>query len=487
MSKRLISIEDSALITSGVSVSEHVRKAPLWVNSSNVEFNDGKVRKQKGWAAPITEPAASQIRGMNQVVKAGVQTLYWGDLTALHKWNSATVTTEGTGYTLLENATVNSPAGMWSLEPWGTFMTACNGTTDDGLLVDKQDGNGFVAMGGTPPTQAEILIKKGIQLVALNTNLGGTFIQWCDDDDIDDWAGGNAGSLNIRDLDSEIKGAARLGDKIAVYAENTLALLSYPLAGFIFGAKVVLEGIGLVGKHAVVTRGKKNYGMSNSGLWITDGTSFQYIDAPKVQTWIQDNVNWAQKSKINAVLLEHKKCIEWAVPTGAATEPNRIIAFNFETNSFAFRDYGRTIQMPAGVFADPYAGTAGGEVFQHNTTVNANGAAITAFIQSKPFVSRNEDGDIVDTQVDYVRLLLDEYTDVDGSILAYIGTQADLDEAIVWTALEAAAGKDGKKNFVGAAIDNSAYISFKLESTGVNDTWALSGVEVYGETAGEME
>lgn len=485
MPNSLINIEQKELITSGISISEHPRVAPLWVNGRNVEFNDGKVRKQKGWTAPFTKPAAAPVRGINQLVKAGVQTLYWGDQSALYKWNSATVTTEGTGYTMPLNQTSVAKAGFWSLVPWGTWMAATNGT--NGMLVDKQDTNGFVAMGGTPPTTAEIIIKKGIQLVALNTDLGGTWIEWCADDDLDDWTTGNAGNLNIRDLDSEIKAATALADRIAVYSENTMAILSYPISGFIFGAKLVIEGIGAVSKAAVVTRGNLNYGISSNGVWKTDGVSFEYIDSPRVKKWFLDNVNVDQITKINGVLHEGINCIEWSIPTGTSFEPNVGLFYNFKTNSWGFRNYGRTSQMPRGVFANPYAADVNGYVYQHETGANANGIGMTAYVQSKPFVSRNEDSETVDTLLQYLRLLVDEFADTQASFKIYVGLQRDLNAAISWVEIEKALTSDGKKAFMSTDVDETLYLSLKFISTGLGTTWAISGIELFGDSGGDLE
>ncbi len=485
MPQQLINVNQKELITSGLSVSEHVLNAPLWVDGRNVEFNDGKVRKQKGWTAPFTKPGSAPVRGINQLVKAGVQTLYWGDQAKLYKWNSTTVSTEGTGYTMPLDQSSTVKAGFWSLVPWGTWMAATNGT--NGMLVDKQDGSGFVAMGGTPPATAEIILKKGVQLVAFNTDLGGTYMEWCDDDDLDEWVTGNAGNLNIRDLDSEIKAATEIGDRIAVYSENTMALVSYPLSGFIFGAKFAIKGIGAVSKAAVVTRGNLNYGISSNGVWKTDGVSFEYIDTPRVKKWLLDNANWDQITKVNGVLHEAIGCIEWSIPIGTSTEPNRGLFYNFITDSWGFRDYGRTSQMPRGVFDKPYAADVNGNVYQHETGANADGSAITAYVQTKPFNSVNEDNEEVDTLLQYIRLLLDEFDAPTGTFKLYIGTQRNLDDDITWEEAEKALESDGKKIFTTTDTEESLYISLKFESTGLGTTWAISGIKLFGESGGDLE
>lgn len=480
MAAQLIDIQDDTRILSGLSLSEHPLRAPMWVDGRNIDFNDGKVRKTAGHIAPFTKPGSAPVRGIQQCIKAGVQTLYWGDQAKLYKWNSATVTTPGTGYTMPLDETVNNAAGFWSLNSWGTWMTATNGT--DRPQVDKQAGAGFVTMTDSPLT-AEIMIKKGIQMVAFNTNLGGTYMQWCDDDDIEDWTGGNAGTLNIRDMDSDIKAACLLADKIAIYGENTMQLASYPISGFIFGVKFALEGIGGVSKASIVGDGRYNYGLSNRGIWKTDGTTFDYIDTPRVQRFLQERVNWSQKTKINGALYGGINTICWALPLDDDLEPSICLCYNIKNNNFTLRDYGRTSQMPSGIFANPYAAASDGTVYQHLSGVNNGTTPLEAWVQTRPFCAKTEDGELAQTTVDYIRLVLDEYYAATGGFVAYVGVQQHLEEGITWVAADEILDTTGRKFHYNA--DGAMYISFKFESTGLGDTWAISGLSLYGDTGGD--
>ena len=99
-------------------------------------------------------------------------------------------------------------------------------------------GPSFSAVAGGAPSRARVLVKAGVHILALNTDMGGTYYEWCDTDDPDDWtpaADNRAGNNIIREANSEIVAAVPLGDRIAVYCRNQSFLITYLGNNLVFG------------------------------------------------------------------------------------------------------------------------------------------------------------------------------------------------------------------------------------------------------------
>jgi hypothetical protein len=75
-----------------------------------------------------------------------------------------------------------------------------------------------------------------------------------------------------------------------------------------------LTGIGAVSKHSVVPVGQVNFGLSRAGIFHTDGSTFQYIDRPALDKWLQQNIDWTRESSIAGYFNDKLSLVIWAVP-----------------------------------------------------------------------------------------------------------------------------------------------------------------------------
>lgn len=475
MSSPLIEIDSPEAIETGIVKSAHPLKCPLWWDGENVLFSEGCVRKSPGYLSIFDKPGSKAIRGFGVNVDSGVQQLFFGDVDKLYKYNTATVTTEGTGFTGYANSSVNNPASRWSLESWGIWMVATN--FKDAPQIYKPS-LGFDPIGGGAPSVAKILIRRGPFMLAFNTDLGPTYFEWCDLDDVEDWVSGAAGNLNIRDLDSEILAAVRLGPQIAAYTENQMCVVNYLGDPLYFGSNPALEGIGTVGIDAVVSRGRRNYGFSRQGIWVTDGSDYEYIDPPEIRRWLQDNVNWAEAPKINGFLNEVESLIEWAIPTGSNVEPNKTVCYNYKNDSWTFRSYGFTAGQRKLIFSYPIIGMSTGHVHFTQIGVDANGSALVAWVQTRPMFGTDKERD---KYVDELKLLIHRLagTGVDVQ-LGWCDELTATNNNITWeTAQEVLADRNATFwRF------ERRYISLKVTTSAVGDDFALSGFTILGNMTG---
>ena len=472
----LLTINQTELLLSGLFKSPHELSVPLWDDGQNVNFSEGKVWKNRGWAAAFTSGVAVPIRGLqDQRLASGVQEFFFGTTTNLYKWNLSTVSSVGSSYTGVVDETVSALATSWSFVDWGDWVLATNGK-DQGQIYK---GSSFANLGGATFTTAEIFIKYATFVLALNTSNGDNMIEWCSSDAPETWtpaSGNSAGNLRLRDTSGPIRAGCMLGNNIAVYTDDGLWGVQFTGAPFYFGRKKLLKSIGAVGKMAVVEEGRFNWGVSRQGIWRTDGVNYQYLDAP-IRRWLQDNVNWAQASKINAYFNEIQNRVEFFFPT-TTSEPTVGWAVDVDTFAWTYLAYGRTSCIPRNVFQYPMAATSAGEVFNHEFGVDADGSAQTARIRSKPLTLGSPSAWFT---VDEFKVLVDDF--VGTGLRLRFGTQERLDDAISW----------GSWITVDNSMDSffpdfnsvsGVYLTFELESNATTDDWSFSGISLYGTGTG---
>lgn len=463
----------------GLHPSMFLRQVPFWQTGANVVFRNGSVRKMKGWTAPLTKPAANPVRGMGQLkTDTGVQWLFWGDATNLYGWNTVSVGTLGSGYTGKTTETVADPVSHWDFANWGNWMVA----TNDVDAVQVWKGSSFAALSGTTFTRARTILKYGAHLLAFNTSNGGQQFEWCSEDNIELWtpaADNSAGNMFIRDMESDILAAVPLGDKIAVYGKNTVHLVSYIRAPFYFGVLPALTGVGAVGKKAVVSVDRKNYGLSAKGFFVTDGVQVQFLDDPDVRDYFLSRVNVSQISKTVAYHDLLNSQVVWYYPTSGG-ENTEGLGYDYARGKWTIYSFGRTAAIGQNVFSYPVAGHSDGSIFFHNFGDDANGSALVPYLQSKPFAFETpqqiNSANLI-KYVDSLKLMLSELT---GTVSVKIGTQLRLTDAVTWTDYQSINASMAPAYFRRSA----RYFTFYITSTAVGDTWELNGIDVMGKAIG---
>lgn len=462
------------LISSGIDKVRGKLRVPLWIDGSNVVFKDQTVKKVPGWYSPFTPTGAKPVRGGQQVLNGTSKLLYFGDYSDLYSWNESVVNLEGSGYGGQLDETSVAPATCWSMAAWGTWCVASNNLTY--IQVNKANGAGFTSL-SNGPTRAKVIRKFKNFLIAFNTALSPTAAQWCKADDIETWdtATTEAKNLYVRDFSTEIIAVEELGDGLAMYSNNQMIPLRYIGNPFWFVPGKGLSGIGAVSLAAVVSTVDLNYGLSRQGFWKTNGVSKEYLSNPNMLSWLNANVNWSQKSKINSHHYQEQDSVVWSVPT-VGVEPDTDVVYNYKKDVFSFLSKGNTFGAARDIFEYPVTGGSNGKVYFQENGTTANGVAMTSFVQTRPI---GEPGVNFFKVLDRLKLELKGNV---SSLVLYVGTQDTLDAAITW---------DGPYSLstdmenIWFNVRESKYFSFKLQSTGSNDSWQLDGVSVFGELTSE--
>lgn len=487
MSDKLVSVTDQNLLQSGIVQSLHRLQAPLWIDGQNVVFEDGAVRKSPGYVKVYTPPGTLPITGLQDVLVGLAPVLYAGDAENLYRFDGDIVVTDGSGYTgnLVRDAFQHSAfqfsafqqssttvATLWSMIDWFTWCIATNNAEPP--QVNKSNGAGFVDLANAP-TRAKIVKRFKSFVVFFNTINGGNYAEWSDIDDAETYPDENF--LQIDDLDSEIMAVVEIGDALAIYSNNTLALFAYIGPDLYFAAKRVLTGIGAVGLNAIISAGSLNFGISKQGIWETDAASYVYISPPYIRKWIQDHVNFGAADKIAGYLNEDRNLCEWGVPVDGASENNMTIGYNKANKTWTFRNYGITCGIKKNYFQFPIFGMSSGGVFYGEYGVDADDSPLEAWLLSKPMPGEDQlTWKDVESLLAYIR-------DLAGSgVLVYLGVQDSIDDAILWSDGIVAQEKT-QLQYIDPPLSGK-YISIKLYSNSLGDNWKLAGFDIYGVTTG---
>lgn len=475
--ENLLVVKDAA---TGLWPGVHDSKCPLWKDGRNVLFTAEGVRKMKGWSSLNSgSGTANPIRGATQQQISGIQYLFYGTPTALYRWRASDSTgsdvSKAGGYSGNTNDTATQVASTWSFANWGTYIIATNGQDSpqsyqigtSTLFSDFAVDSEF--------TTAEIFLKHSAYLLAFNTDQGSNWVHWCDTDDITTWAptaSNAAGNLIIRDLESEIRAAVPIGDRIAVYGKDSMHIISFIGAPNYFGWTPAVNGIGAVGKRAVVSVGRKNYGLSRHGFWVTDGVEFQWIDEPAIRTWHQDRMNWSQASKVCSFHDEENTQVVWYYPTDTG-EPEEGVGYNYIKGVWTIFSHGRTTAIERQVFGYPITATSSGDLFYENFGDDADGSAMTAYLESKAV-----DGGMVQRKnLLEARVRADQLT---GTLNLKVATKTDRDDATSWGSANVL--DDGTEKV--DLRENGRYLLVRFDSSSVGDAWRLSGFDLYGTLSG---
>lgn len=480
-------LDAKALISTGICPDLHPDQDYFWEDARNVVIASKGVRKMAGWRKLGTAINSYPLRGMEAALDlSGNKYLFFGDWQKLFRWNGASITnvTRVSGnYTGFQDAGGVHTASAWSMVNWGAWIIATNGVDPIQIYRIGSDSNfiGLNSLGDFDcPARAEILVKAGQHIVAFNTDEGATAYEWSDEDDPTTWipsASNGAGGNVIRDFDSPIRAACKLGDRTAIYGDNQLALMTYLGTPLYFGVNKALQGIGAFGKNSVVSVDRRNYGFGKQGFFVTDGAQSKPIDEGRIRDLVLDEVNLEQISKVNAVHKARTGEVIWYYPTGTNLEPTKAAVYNYLRDGWTFLDHGKTCSIPARIYDVPYSGNSSGELLEELYGADANTSALSAYIQTKALHFGKIDG------VKFIESVRAATQDVTGLVYLSVGWKMELADDWNWHKL--LLQSDSKlPHYITVS---ARWFCFKIHSDELGAEWELNNLSVTGEVVGESD
>lgn len=475
------------LVSSGLQPDKHPSLQLLWESASNVQFYSGKVRRRKPSSLifSLAPTGGSVVRGLaQQRLSNGTRRVRAAQLSII-PGQINTYFWDGVGYTFRTahigsvNETSLAPATFIDFTALGDWSVVNSG--NEKAFLDKPGIS--TAQPAQWPALAVQYIKKGPFLLALGTGSRKTGVQWSDSDNWETFTSSPsnlAGELYIDDLDTGIVASVRMGGQIAVFAEDQLAAVSYIGEPYYFGQKVLLDGIGAVGKFSVATDGKNAFGVGRGGVWWTDGNSYRYIDEGFLHDYLQDNVNWEQKSKIIAARNDFRGTYEFYFPTGVNTSINEGWGFDPRTGGWS--------PLPAVSFMDerkllnkPIVADANGGVYLLDDDAASGALPLSLF--TRPLLLQLQDAtglrDVhTDTRIDEVEILAKAASNVEWQY----GVAGEADGTFEWTPWTTLTAK--QRTYKLPAIQSGVFHKLAFRSTASNWDLDLQAFMLFGQVEG---
>jgi hypothetical protein len=472
----LLTIIDPAQIASGLQPDRHGLGQPLWEAAANVAFYQGKVRRLVPAALMFASGDVGASRGLSQHQSStGVRWVWTATGGKVRRWYGPAaelIVDMSAGYQA--NQTSQKPATFFDFTHWGDWTIINSGYGPAQLYKPGDPTFSPDDLPNAPPDTVQFL-KLRNQLLAVGCELSQKAVGWSDADHIDIWEndGTNAaGLLTIEELDTGIRAATHLGQYIACYSEDQLGIVYWIGSPAYFGQRVLLDGIGAVGKLAVCSDGNYNYGVSRNGCWRTDGNTYDYIDQGVLNDYLQATVNWAQGSKIQCVRNDVRRCIDFFFPVGEGLEPTEGWTFDPATNGWspipAFQ-----VGVERKLFRQPLFGQAGSVYLAEDNPDLA--APLT--LRTKPMLVQTADGVTlhISSKIDEVELALKAASNVQ---FRY-GVADDINDEFHWTRWQDI-NTTLKTYQIEAGTPTGTF--HKLEFRNIEDNWDLDlqGFALYG-------
>ena len=348
------------------------RRTPLWLDGSNLYFEDKAIKGGLGQYLVFNPSDQSEVLGIATINISGTPTIFYGTLTKLWKWTLAggleeVTRTSGGAYT-------GTSTDLWDFAVWGDYIAATNGV-DTPQLFKSGD---FAAMGGLGSyTTFDSLAERSPYLLSFNNNTSDREVAWTDTDDIEDWVltdTNAAGAQVARGLNSEIIAAKKLGEVVVLASTDELRVVEYIREPFIFGVKPRILGHGAVGKHAIIEANDKLWGFGPRTLWVSDLVTARSISQGILQDYVYNNINRNKWKKVVAFHDRVQSVVGFYYPTENSDVNDRGVGYNYETNSWTLFNYGRSAATDASVFDFSITGDTEGNLY----FASAEGAPTTS-------------------------------------------------------------------------------------------------------------
>jgi hypothetical protein len=203
--------------------------------------------------------------------------------------------------------------------------------------------------------RCKILKKTAAFIVAYNTDNITTEFRWCDEDDVTTWtpvAENKSRDQNIRELASHIVAVVELGRTHIVYGHDQAFIVGFSGVPFYFSHQHLLDGIGAVGKHSIVSVGRRNFGFGPNGIFVVDGASYQYIDTPSIHRYIyEENYDENRAEETIAWADANEEIAYFSFPS--LDEGGLTVGFNWRTGAWALFNWYRKAASGGGMWKHP--------------------------------------------------------------------------------------------------------------------------------------
>lgn len=279
----------------------------------------------------------------------------------------------------------------WTLDNWGETLLAC---PQGGGIYTWRPNTGLetaqlIAEG--PLFNTGMFVSQQTQMVIAYgstdpANIGldrdPLLVKWCATGNFLAWAPGVATLAGSRRLSrgSKIVGGLSATNQELLWTDVGLWAMNFlgSLAAGVWGFNEIGKGCGLIGRHGMAALGAEIYWMSASNFYKLG----QRVEVVPCTVWdvVYQDLNTTHQDKCWAWANTPFNEIWFFFPRAStsATQPDYYVKLNTLEGSWDHGPLSRTCGIDQSLLGRPIAATPGGLIYQHETSRNADGAALTA-------------------------------------------------------------------------------------------------------------
>ena len=406
-------------------------------------------------------------------------------------WNAGTWNTPRT------SSQITLDARLWSINNWGEdlIITQKDGGTYEWDTSGGMTDNRATVIANAPTTSTLSMVStetRHVVCMGTETTIGsvGTqdkmFIRWSDQENYNQWTPNvtnSAGSQRIAG-GSEIRCARPAKGTILVWTDTTMQSMSFIGPPFIFGFRQLGNDCGAVGLNSAMV-------IDDVAYWMSDGQFFRYAGSVQeipcpILNHVFDDINKIQYAQVYAAQNSNFSEVIWYYCSSSSDQCDRYVIYNYLENSWYFGTMDRSTYQDNGVEFNPLAteylstsnattistinGLTEGRslIYAQESGVNADGAALPAFIQSG-------DGDIADGETfSFINKVIPDFQDQTGNTVITLSVKDyPNDTATVGETLTV----NNTTRFVNTRI-RGRQSNIKIQNNNVGDNWRFGTLRV---------
>ena len=286
----------------------------------------------------------------------------------------------------------------WTLDNWGQILIA-NPKGDPIFQWDPTSGNptAQIIVNAPSTNQGAFVAMPQRQIVAWGSTFTGIsdplLIRWCDVENYDQWIPAltnQAGSYRIP-KGSRVIQCIQAAQQGLVWTDLGVWAMQYVGQPYIYQFNELGTGCGLIGEKSATSMGGIVYWMGQSQFYRMSGSGPEPIRCPIWDVIFQD-LDTDRYDKIRIAANSRFGEISWYYPTKSnGGEVSHYVKYNVILDQWDFGSLARTAWINESVLGPPIGADPNTYIYQHETSTDSDGTAMTSSFQTGYFVLNEAD------------------------------------------------------------------------------------------------